>query len=244
MPDRIRAVSLDLDDTLWEVLPVLRRAEARLAAWLDRHYPRLGTEYGLERFRALRVALAQAHPDLAHDMTWLRTESLRRAAREVGYPDSCAQEAFEVFHAARNEIDPYPEVRPALGRIAAVVPVYALSNGNACVRRVGLGEFFRDAVAPHHAGAAKPDPRIFRHLLQIARVEPHEVLHVGDDPYTDVQGARDAGLRTAWMNRAGTPWREPIAPADHEVGTLTELADLVAAHAAPSASGADVEQRA
>lgn len=244
MPDRIRAVSLDLDDTLWEVLPVLRRAEARLAAWLDRHYPRLGTEYGLERFRALRVALAQAHPDLAHDMTWLRTESLRRAAREVGYPDSCAQEAFDVFHAARNEIDPYPEVRPALGRIAAVVPVYALSNGNACVRRVGLGEFFRDAVAPHHAGAAKPDPRIFRHLLELAQVPPHEVLHVGDDPYTDVQGARDAGLRTVWMNRSGVRWGEPIAPADHEVATLMELADLVTAHAVPAASGADVEQRA
>jgi hypothetical protein len=46
------------------------------------------------------------------------------------------------------------------------------------------------------------------------------------------------------MNRAGTPWREPIAPADHEVRTLMELADLVAAHAAPPASGANVEQRA
>jgi putative hydrolase of the HAD superfamily len=245
MLDRIRAVSLDLDDTLWDVLPVLRRAEARLAEWLDRHYPRLGTEYGLERFRTLRVELAQRHPDQAHDMTWLRTESLRRAALEVGYPESCAQEAFEVFHAARNEIDPYPDVRPALGRIAAVVPIYALSNGNACVRRVGLGEFFRDAVAPHHAGAAKPDPRIFRHLLELAAVAPHEVLHVGDDPYTDVQGARDAGLPTVWMNRTGTPWAEPIAPADHEVRTMMELADLVtaraSARASPGSSGADVQ---
>jgi FMN hydrolase / 5-amino-6-(5-phospho-D-ribitylamino)uracil phosphatase len=244
MLHRIRAVSLDLDDTLWEVLPVLRRAEMRLAEWLDRHYPKLGTAYGLERFRALRVSLAQEHPGQAHDMTWLRTESLRRAALEVGYPEACAGEAFDVFLAARNDIDPYPDVRPALGRIAAVVPIYALSNGNACVRRVGLGEFFRDAVAPHHAGAAKPDARIFRHLLELAAVEPHEVLHVGDDPYTDVQGGRDAGLSTAWMNRPGTPWDAPIAPADYEVRTLTELADLVTAHAAPTASGADVEQRA
>src|SRR5512137_259907 len=139
MLDRIRAVSLDLDDTLWETLPVLRRAELAMLEWFDRHYPKLGRSYGVERFRALRIAVGDQHPEHAHDLTWLRTESLRRAAAEVGYPEAIAAAAFEVFHEARNRIDPYPDVRPALARIAAVLPIYALSNGNACVRRVGLG---------------------------------------------------------------------------------------------------------
>lgn len=234
MLDRIRALSLDLDETLWETMPVLRRAEQRLLEWLDRHYPRLGTDYGPERFRALRVALAAEHPHLAHDMTWLRIESLRRAALDEGYPESVGPEAFEVFLAERCTIDCYPDVRPALARIATVVPVYALSNGNACVRRVGLGEFFTAAVAPHHAGAAKPDPRIYRHLLDLAGVAPHEVLHVGDDPYTDVEGARAAGLLTAWINRAGATWSEPLAPADFEIRNMTELADALARAVAPT----------
>jgi putative hydrolase of the HAD superfamily len=240
MPAPIRAVSLDLDETLWETMPVLHRAEQRLQDWLDRHYPRLGTAYGLERFRALRVTVARDHPERAHDLTWLRTEALRRAAVEEGYPESMAPEAFEVFIAARCDLDPYPDVRPALARLAAVVPVYALSNGNACVHRVGLGEFFAGAVAPHHAGAAKPDARIYRHLLGIASVAPHEMLHVGDDPHTDVYGAREAGLRTVWMNRGGEPWREATPPADYELRDMTELVELVAALAAPLASGANV----
>lgn len=236
MLDRIRAVSLDLDDTLWDVLPVLQRAELRLTDWLDRHYPKLGTLYGLERHRALRVALAEQHPGQSHDMTWLRTESLRRAAIEVGYPETLGSDAFEVFIAARNEVDPYPDVRESLARIAAVVPVYALSNGNACVQRVGLGDFFAGAVAPHHAGAAKPDARIFRHLLDVAGVEAHQVLHVGDDPLTDVGGARSAGLLSAWMNRDGRDWPANAARADYEVKTMAELADLVVAHAPGRAS--------
>jgi putative hydrolase of the HAD superfamily len=238
MPTPIRAVSLDLDETLWETMPVLHRAEQRLQDWLDRHYPRLGTAYGLDRFRALRLAVARENPDRAHDLTWLRTEALRRAAVDEGYPESMAPEAFEVFIAARCDIDPYPDVRPALARLAAVVPVYALSNGNACVRRVGLGEYFADAVAPHHAGAAKPDPRIYRHLLAVAAVEPHEMLHVGDDPYTDVHGAREAGLRTVWMNRAGVAWGEPVPRADYELRDLAELVDLVTALTRPRAAGA------
>jgi HAD superfamily hydrolase (TIGR01509 family) len=231
MLERIRAVSLDLDDTLWDVLPVLQRAELRLADWLDRHWPKLGAAYGLERHRALRVAIARERPHQAHDMTWLRTESLRRAAIEVGYPESLAPEAFEIFIAARNEVDPYPDVRTSLTRIAAVVPIYALSNGNACVQRVGLGDLFTGAVAPHHAGAAKPDRRIFRHLLDVAGVDPHEVLHVGDDPYTDVGGARDAGMLSAWMNRSVREWPADAPRADYEVSTMTELADLIIAHA-------------
>jgi FMN hydrolase / 5-amino-6-(5-phospho-D-ribitylamino)uracil phosphatase len=240
MTTTIRAVSLDLDETLWETMPVLLRAEQRLQDWLDRHYPRLGTRYGLERFRALRMIVAREHPDRSHDLTWLRTEALRRAALDVGYPETVAPEAFEVFLAARCDIDPFPDVRPALARLAAVVPVYALSNGNACVQRVGLGDYFAGAIAPHHAGAAKPDPRIYRHLLDTAGVDAPEMLHVGDDPYTDVHGAREAGLRTAWMNRGGQPWREAVAPADYEFRDMAELVQVVLALTAALASGADL----
>jgi HAD superfamily hydrolase (TIGR01509 family) len=237
MLDRIRAVSLDLDDTLWEVMPVLVRAELRLTDWLDRHYPKLGSAYGLDRHRALRIAIAKDSPDRSHDMTWLRTESLRRAALEVGYPEELAHDAFEIFIAARNEVDPFPDVRPSLARIAAVVPIYALSNGNACVRRVGLGDFFSGAVAPHHAGAAKPDRRIFEHLLEVAGVAAHEVLHVGDDPHTDVRGAREAGMLSVWMKRGEAEWPADAPRADFEVRTMTELADLVVAHAPPRRAG-------
>ncbi len=38
---RIRAITLDLDATLWEIGPVIRRAEAELWQWLALNYPRI-----------------------------------------------------------------------------------------------------------------------------------------------------------------------------------------------------------
>lgn len=227
MQDRIRAVSLDLDDTLWDVAPVLARADARLREWLAERYPRMAALHDPDVQRERRLALIRDTPARAHDLTWIRTESLRRCAREAGYPESVGEEAFEVFYAARNEVDLYPDVREALARLAALMPVYALSNGNACVQRVGLGEYFADAIGAHHAGAAKPDPRIFRHLLEVAGLPAHAVLHVGDDPHTDVAGARDAGLATAWVNRVGREWPAELARADVEVGSLAEVVALL-----------------
>lgn len=227
MTDRIRAVSLDLDDTLWEVMPVLRRAEARLQDWLGRRYPRLAAAYDVERFREVRVLVARERPDRAHDMTWIRTESLRRCALATGHDEALAEEAFEVFHAARNEVELYPDVPDALARLAARVPVYALSNGNACVKRVGLGQYFAGAVAAHDAGAPKPDPRIYRYLVEVSGLAPQEILHVGDDPENDVAGARAAGMPTAWMNRAGREWPAGLPRADYEVRDLAEVTGLV-----------------
>jgi putative hydrolase of the HAD superfamily len=179
---RIRAVSLDLDDTLWAVGPVLYRAEARLQTWLLQHHPRIAREYDPELARAARLRLAQEHPERAHDLSWLRTEALRRCAVAAGEDEAVAAAAFAVFDAARHEVEPYPDVPQALARLAALMPVYALSNGNASVARIGLGRHFAGAVAAHEAGAAKPHPRIYAHLLALAGLGSREILHVGDDP--------------------------------------------------------------
>lgn len=223
----LRAVSLDLDNTLWDTPPVLARAEARLRAWLLTHCPRLAARFATADLARLRQQLAAEQPARAHDLTWLRTEVLLRAAAASGYPAEVAHAAFEVFIAARNQIEPYPEVRTALARLAARVPLYALSNGNACVERVGLGRYFRGAIDAAEAGAAKPDPRIFARLIAMAGARPAALLHVGDDAAADVGGARAAGLATAWMNRGGETWPVADPGPDHEVHDLAELATLV-----------------
>jgi len=233
MAARLRIISLDLDNTLWDTPPVLARAEAALQDWLAEHYPRIPRRFSPQELQRERAALAHAHADRAHDLSWLRTEALRRAAVASGYDAAVADAAFEVFLAARNRIEPYPEVRPALARLAARWPLYALSNGNACVRRVGLGEYFSGAVDAAAAGAAKPSPRIFVQLLSLAGVAADEVLHVGDDAIADVAGAREVGIRTAWINRSASEWPAAVPRADFEIRDLEQLEALAARLAAP-----------
>jgi putative hydrolase of the HAD superfamily len=222
-----RAISLDLDNTLWDTPPVLIRAEACLRRWLEAQMPALADRFDPEALTALRLEVAAAAPERGHDLSWIRTEALRRAARASGYDDALADRAFEVFLAARNDIELFDEVRPALERLAARVPLYALTNGNACVRRVGIGQHFAGAIDPVLAGAAKPDPRIFAELVAAAGVPAGSILHVGDDALADVEGARAYGLRTVWMNRTGGAWDAPYAPPDHEVVDMDGLVALV-----------------
>src|SRR6185437_9502040 len=108
----LRAVAFDLDNTLWDVGPVLVRAEQSLHQWLREHCPRITERVSIEEMRAARERLASSEPHNAHDFTYLRITALAAHARECGYEEEMAERAFEVFFAARNELQPYADVQP------------------------------------------------------------------------------------------------------------------------------------
>jgi len=220
----VRAVAFDLDNTLWDVGPVIERAEQRLHEWLTEHCPRIPERLSIGAMRAARESLAREEPHNAHDFTYLRMASLARHARECGYDEEIAQRAFEVFFAARNDLELFPDVRPALERLHSRFPLATLSNGNADLARIGLREFFVLSLNARQIGVGKPHPRCFERLATDLRLEPAEILYVGDDPVLDVEAARAAGLPSAWVNRFALQWPSEIAPADLAVTNLAELA--------------------
>ena len=221
-----RAIVFDLDDTLWPVGPTILRAEHAMRDFLAERYPRVLELHTLESMRDLRARMAAEHPAMRHDFTWLRTRALLEHAREAGYPDEMARDAFEVFYRARNRVDLYDDVLPALERLSARFRLFAVSNGNADLAAVGIASWFEGSLAAREAGCLKPDPRIFQLLLERAGLAPYDALHVGDDPLADVEGARRAGLDAVWVNRRGDPWPEELEP---PVRTVRSLADLVSA---------------
>lgn len=206
MPHQIKAVSLDLDDTLWAVEPVIERAEQLLHQWCEARAPRFARALPPAKFASYRRALAQELPHLAHDFTALRLEALRRALAQHGDDPALAEAALDVFLDARNRIDLYPEAAQALERLARRYPLAVVSNGNADVHRIGIGAHFVAVVNARSAGCAKPDPRIFHVACDALGCLPQEVLHVGDDPDLDVRGAARAGSQAAWINRHRRPW--------------------------------------
>src|SRR5580704_14529902 len=196
-----RVISLDLDDTLWPVAPVIAAAEAALQEWLQERYPRTMHGHSVGSMRALRAKIAAQFPEQSHDLTFLRRRALAAQFTGAGYAESACEEALEVFLAARNRVEFYDDVRPALERLKARYRLFALSNGNADLQRCGLAQLFDGHITARIAGAAKPDARIFTRLLDEAGVCAGDVLHIGDDPLADVAGAMRAGLQAIWLNR-------------------------------------------
>ena len=195
--------------------------------FLRAEYPRVLERHDVNSMRALRLQVAQEHPAMSHDFTWLRLESLRRHAQECDYEPSMAAAAFEVFFRARNEVVLYDDVRPALDRLARTHRLFAISNGNADLRVIGLDDYFETNLSAREAGMMKPDPRIFDMLLQRSGLRADEVAHVGDDPEADVEGARGAGVHPVWLNRDGVAWPCASAPPDIVISTLASLPEAL-----------------
>ena len=204
---RIKAISLDLDDTLWPVWPTIGRAEAVLQAWLSAHAPFTAVlSADAELKKAVRAEITARHDDRAHDLSFLRLQSIRALLQQAGDPVHLAEAAFEVFFAERQRVDLFDDALPALSFWSQRYPVVALSNGNADVHRVGIGQHFHASVSAQSLGVAKPDLRIFLAGADAVGVQPHEVLQVGDDAHADCVGALAAGMQVAWLNREGHEW--------------------------------------
>lgn len=224
----VQAIIFDLDNTLWDVGPVILRAEHAMLAYLADRYPRILELHTAESMRDVRARMALEHPAMRHDFTWLRKQALRSHAREAGYPESLAEEVFEVFYRARNEVALYDDVLPSLAGLRRRFRLFAISNGNADLGVIGLAGYFEWSLAAREAGMLKPDPRIFRLLLERAGLEPQQAVHVGDDPEADVEGARRAGVLPVWLNRPGDYWPRDTQP-PLAVRSLAEIAALLGA---------------
>lgn len=223
----IKALTFDLDDTLWEVWPVVEHAEQLLYEWLAGYYPRIATRFTSLELRELCDEIAADQPSIAHDRTRLRKEALQLAARRAGYGEFDVEAAFAVFFAARNAVELFAEVRPTLTRLARRYTLASLSNGNADLRLIGLDDLFAFSLNAIDVGAAKPEALMFEEACRRLQVLPEQVVHIGDDPIHDVQGGLEAGFRTVWVNRPGRDWPGGVR-ADAEIRNLAELEAVLA----------------
>jgi FMN hydrolase / 5-amino-6-(5-phospho-D-ribitylamino)uracil phosphatase len=206
-PQRIRAISLDLDDTLWPIAPVIERAEQALQDWLAQHAPMAAALFAnAHAVHDIREHVKRMRPEIGHDLSAIRREAIRLGLYRAGENPLLANEAFEVFFTQRNRVELYPDSREALSRLHAKYPLVALSNGNAQMERIGLADLFKAQFSASQLGFAKPDPRAFKAAAAALHCAPEQVLHVGDDISLDVLGAQDAGLSAAWLNRSDSLW--------------------------------------
>jgi len=129
----------------------------------------------------------------------------------------------------RISFNPYPESEAVLRRLRETgVGMYVISNWD-----LGLFEvledldwmrYFDGVVVSAVSGVEKPDPRLFEEALEASGVGRDRVVHVGNDPVTDISGAAEAGIDTVLVDRKGNI----AAPeATFVIPDLSELPDLV-----------------
>lgn len=196
---------------------------------LELRVPGFSERFDASATQALREQVIADTPEIAHDVSSLRTEVLFRAARECGCGEddarAYAEEAFEVFLHARHRVS---YLDGALDLLEILKPRYilvSLTNGNADFMRLGLDRYFAFGFTAADIGAMKPHRAMFDAALERAGVAADSAVHVGDQPIDDVRGAKDVGMHTIWFNPHGV---EDSVGASAEVRRLQEIPQAIA----------------
>jgi HAD superfamily hydrolase (TIGR01549 family) len=214
----VRAVLFDLDDTLFDHARCARCALEAVyhAAQLD------GMAFD-EFSRRHAGLLEELHRDVLEGRRTIaeaREERFRRLLADAG----CAGAAMLAGEAAARYRDRYVAERRAVEGAAALL---AAVRDRAAVgivtnnirdeqveklRACGLDGHVDVLLASEEAGVSKPDPAIFRIVLERLACDPADAVMVGDSWAADVAGARAAGIVPIWFNPGGTPAPEPDVP--------------------------------
>jgi FMN hydrolase / 5-amino-6-(5-phospho-D-ribitylamino)uracil phosphatase len=198
---RVKGISLDLDETLWPIMPTILRAEALTQAWIAEHAPTVTARFDTQTMRRLRETLQAQNPQRKIDLLMARRDTLLHAFEICNEPPEKALQALQVFIDARQQVTLFDDALPFLNAFSARLPIVALSNGFADVNTVGIGQYFKASISAHIVGIAKPDKRIFEMAALTLDCRCDEVLHVGDDLELDVLGALAVGMQAFYVQR-------------------------------------------
>ena len=227
----IDLVTFDLDNTLWDVTQTIMGAERLLRDWMAEHTPAALEIYASERVSVIREHILATHAKKRHDLSFLRTEVLRHCMIEANMAPTHAKEnairAFEIFFAARNDVVFYPNAIETLEILSQRYALFALTNGNADIDRVGIGRFFSGAVSSADVGASKPDQQMFTTVLTKAGVVPKRAVHIGDHLSDDILGANRAGMHSIWFNYEGQAANNTPHQPTAEARELAQIPDIV-----------------
>ena len=230
MPKPIKVITFDLDNTLWQVEPVLLRAEAGQRDWLLANRPGTIENYDHDSLWEFKKSVWKRHPELAHQISKIRIQLLYELQLAAGFNEdesrSGAEQAFKVFLDLRHEVELYEEALEVLQQLSGEYILGALTNGNADIYKTDAAEYFDFAFLAEDLDASKPAPDMFHAAMEKSGATAREIIHVGDNPNHDIQAAQDVGIYTIWMNSQAEKWPD-IKKADRDIDSLQQLPGAV-----------------
>ena len=199
----IKAMSFDLDDTLYDNYPVVRRAEAWMHMHLRSQYPHI-THLDESAWLQLKRHVIHQQPNLVHDVSGIRIACLTVLFLRHGYSEQDARNVahtiFSQVLAVRSDFQVPQQTFEVLTQLASKIPLIAVTNGNVDTDKVGLTPFFTAVIKPGNGLRMKPYPDLFSLAEKQLAVPAQNILHVGDHLKSDVAGAVTNSFMSAWFN--------------------------------------------
>lgn len=198
----IRAISFDLDDTLYDNMPYIHEAQQALTQYIAKKYP-IAASIKESKWREIRTATLKEQPELVNDLGLLRATVLTKGFMFAGMPNhtisTAVTDCFDYFYFKRSDFEVSKSVRKILKKLAKRVPLAAITNGNVNCKAIGIEKYFSCIIHASPDYPMKPNPAMFDYVSATLKIPSRNILHVGDDLDKDIKGACNAGFQTAWL---------------------------------------------
>ena len=143
--------------------------------------------------------------------------------------DRDLEEAVDHVMAGFSKLHVHPDVPEGLRRLADLgIRMVTLTNGSTTIAKrllseAGVEHCFESFLSVEQAGVWKPAPGAYAYALEHCGVEAADAMLVAVHPW-DTDGARRAGLPSAWVNRVGGPYPAYFLTPSLDVVSLLDLA--------------------
>jgi HAD superfamily hydrolase (TIGR01549 family) len=225
-----KAISFDLDDTLYDNGPIIKKAEDTFLIYLNQTYPQL-SELDTRQWGLYRKHLVREFPELINDMSLWRVKILERVMTIYGIAEykaiEYAQIAFTEFLRLRSDFSIPLENLVLLEKLSQRYPVIAITNGNVDAKQIGLQDKFQFILKAGGDFNAKPQSDLFIEAAKRLNIEVSDILHIGDHLISDVFGAQNSNAQAVWLNEHKQPLNGARLLPTVEITQLDQLYSLI-----------------
>lgn len=232
----IKLITFDLDNTLWEIDPVIVAAEKKMRLWIAEQLPEAVAHLEMDQLKGIYKHVKEQHPELLHHPTNFRKKILYTVFSKLDLnhhqANDFSEQAFNVFYQGRNDITLFHQAEQILQKLSKRFPLIALSNGNANLAMIGIDQYFKAHFSAETEGMPKPHSAMFKKALQHSGVNANEAIHIGDHPKEDIEAAQELGFHTIWFNQNQKQETNQCTPSIeiHQLEQLLSAVDQIEAN--------------
>ena len=248
----IKAISFDLDDTLYNNRPIMLAIETKMTAYFATRFaallPNVNATFNRKFWAPYRQQAIGINQDVAHDVVRLRLESYRlgfiahKLSNEISKKE--AKAGLDYFISLRSDFTVPHESLELLEALSKKYPLVAISNGNVDTKAIGIAQYFKHIYHAGYQGVGnhglevdgslncecllrmKPATDMFDVVCKQLDILPEQLLHVGDCGVADIHGALNAGCQSAFLSKYGVG--KPLKQLPHIALTnISQLRTLV-----------------
>lgn len=225
----IKHIFFDLDHTLWDYDRSAQETLIEIFDQFELSKTGTSTKKFIDTFYKVNDALWHKYNIGEIDRQYIKEERFKDILSQVGANDNLSRDASDYF-LTHCSTKPYlmPDAITSLNYLGERYELHIITNGflDAQGRKLnssGIAKFFKVVVTSECANSRKPSPEIFEYSLQQANANKSESIMIGDNPTTDIRGAKEYGIGTIFYDPSG----RRRSRADYSIQSHMELLKLL-----------------